>query len=732
MGTYNSNEGATTASLCLSCPDFSTTNPALGPAANVTFCNCISGYFKDVGSGNCVKCGKGESYAVVNNIGKCVACPKGKYKAVEGQDIEMKDEGFLCQNCAVGKYNKELATISATQCISCELERPFSTTNYTGASDNSSCICKKNYFMDQSSKKCKVCPNPGGVCSASMTDKCTEDIGIKSSTICSKRGYWRESQNALTFYPCLEQFNDCTGGPIVGGDRDMQCQEGNTGILCAVCRDNWVRQARPDGKIMCTKCMSKVSKQSFALAIMAFVFPTVLLFICSLIYLLWQTAKRTGSNSTSEFVSEQVENEVTSTADAQGGATGENINAGTASTDSSSAMPEALKAIGSRFKILIGFSQIFSSFRVSIKMEWPAGFKQLMALFDFINVDLTGILSGVDACSLYSPFLTQFVYHMLLLPFCLSGILIAFCFSKYCFRRGRDGTLFSHTTKLMNMTIFLLYPGISTKVFRSLKCQKIGDHLYLEADYSVKCFVGEHLNYTVLAFICMAVYVLGIPMGSYLILRKHQKHLWDTDSEKHRGVKQKFGSLYEQYNMDCWWWEVVEMFRKLLLTGVLVMVGSGTSVQVLFGILVSLVYLAFVLKKAPYQDNLDNWLQFFSSFTVVLTLQLAFALKTDSPDEGLYEVALLDFLLCAVNTFVIFSGFLFMFVSLPCGRKFVESKLYGNTESAEKKTGVTKVRPALDDAGINAKVQHLKDLRARYGASSEEYQNAIKYTTTKS
>ena len=227
----------------------------------------------------------------------------------------------------------------------------------------------------------------------------------------------------------------------------------------------------------------------------------------------------------------------------------------------------------------------------------------------------------------------------------------------------------------------------------------------------------------------MAVYVLGIPIGSYLILRKHQKHLWDTDSKQHQGVKQKFGSLYEQYNMDCWWWEVIEMFRKLLLTGVLVMVGSGTSAQVLFGILVSLVYLVFVLKKAPYQDNLDNWLQFFSSFTVVLTLQLAFALKTDSPDEGLYEVALLDFLLCAVNTFVVFTGFFFMFVSLPCGRKIVESKLFDNKESAEKKTGITKVRPALEDAAINTKVQHLQDLRVRYGASSKEYQHAIKNST---
>merc|ERR1711871_1520362 len=103
-----------------------------------------------------------------------------------------------------------------------------------------------------------------------------------------------------------------------------------------------------------------------------------------------------------------------------------------------------------------------------------------------------------------------------------------------------------------------------------------------------------------------------------------------------------------------------------------VMVGNGTSAQILFGILVSLFYLMLVLKKAPYQDDFDDLLQFFSSLSILLTLQLGFAFKLSAGDEGVYEGALMGILLCVINFIVVLIGLVLLVASLPFGRSYIE------------------------------------------------------------
>ena len=62
------------------------------------------------------------------------------------------------------------------------------------------------------------------------------------------------------------------------------------------------------------------------------------------------------------------------------------------------------------------------------------------------------------------------------------------------------------------------------------------------------------------------------------------------------------GQLFASYHTECWYWELVELLRKLVLTGALVFVDAGGSGQVAVGLLVACFFLVSNLLLRPYAD----------------------------------------------------------------------------------------------------------------------------------
>ena len=148
--------------------------------------------------------------------------------------------------------------------------------------------------------------------------------------------------------------------------------------------------------------------------------------------------------------------------------------------------------------------------------------------------------------------------------------------------------------------VFLLYPGIVTRVFTTLKCRTIGTTPYLVADYSVVCGQGEHARMTVVMAIFALVYVVGIPLGSTMVLFCNRGLMRLGDEAEHstadavlvdkaRRFHSVFGALYNAYEPHFWYFESLILIQKALLTGGLVLVAvSGDG----FGLVVSVLCLA--------------------------------------------------------------------------------------------------------------------------------------------
>ena len=64
--------------------------------------------------------------------------------------------------------------------------------------------------------------------------------------------------------------------------------------------------------------------------------------------------------------------------------------------------------------------------------------------------------------------------------------------------------------------------------------------------------------------------------------------------------------LWGCYQPRCWWWELVEASRKIVLTGVLAVVRPGSKYQLCFGYLVSLTYAVLYAKFRPFNGKDDE------------------------------------------------------------------------------------------------------------------------------
>jgi hypothetical protein len=161
-----------------------------------------------------------------------------------------------------------------------------------------------------------------------------------------------------------------------------------------------------------------------------------------------------------------------------------------------------------------------------------------------------------------------------------------------------------------------LKAGLCTRIFQVLKCRSLdGVGSVLNADYGVGCYTvgGNHEAMVGVAALFMVLYVVGVPLGVYLLLHFNRKHLHDQASRKYQQVSREFGTLYEQYEPAYWFYECFVLVKKMLLTGAMCVVAAGSSVQLLIAILIVLFFMLCVFKMGPFVDDVDDWLSFLTA-----------------------------------------------------------------------------------------------------------------------
>ena len=124
---------------------------------------------------------------------------------------------------------------------------------------------------------------------------------------------------------------------------------------------------------------------------------------------------------------------------------------------------------------------------------------------------------------------------------------------------------------------FFFFPPVSKKVFNAVHCQQVmPGRRYMWADLSIECAGEQYMAWVGFAVGAFCVYTVGIPLLFFLILWSNHRRLV-LQTPRCLG---RYGFLYSKYQDRIWWWELVEMFRKLIFTSLIMFFANGTSTQV--------------------------------------------------------------------------------------------------------------------------------------------------------
>ena len=544
--------------------------------------NCPRGYYSD---------GKGET--------ACKACPQDTYS--ERENVKAVGD---CQQCNDDKTGSPFTTTggsvgvsnATTGCICAGADQRAA----DGSDARNGYYKHPGFYTAKSGQQkilCKKCPEGAS---------CYED-GMDLLTISAQVGWWRPNKTSTLFSDCkkglsgmnagevakerccplaavatatgtnLTNSSDtrvvtiCAAGNSASGisDPDTQClcndEECYAGALCRVCAAGFVHIG--DG---CWPCSAEPSLGVGMLGMVIASLPVGVGF-----FLYFACCKRLRQRDLNDQ-------------QAAGGA-----------VETASGMFDQAKIILAHVQILASMPSVLDN------VPWPKSFISFTIPFGAFNLDVMSLFS-VTQCDLAVKFHHQFVLHMLL-PVMLVlvitvGYRVAICVKKNSLIPAERSELKSTWFKVMILCVLLIYPGLATRVFSLLRCVKVDgveDGLVLAADFSVRCFQGDHFYFAIGGFVCMCTYILGIPLVMFLLLFKNRKHLHDTGSEKQAEVEAFLGGLYTQYEPKYWYFECVIIMHKMLMTGALCVIGQGTSMKPLVAILFQLFFLLVVLKLAP-------------------------------------------------------------------------------------------------------------------------------------
>ena len=122
--------------------------------------------------------------------------------------------------------------------------------------------------------------------------------------------------------------------------------------------------------------------------------------------------------------------------------------------------------------------------------------------------------------------------------------------------------------------LFLVYTILCRTTFRSFACQTIDEgESYHRTDYTIDCNSETYKAYSVAAAAFIGLYPVGIPTMFALVLYWNRSILIgnvsggkDTDKWWY-GDSDTLDFLVDGYQRHCFWFELVDFLRKLLMAG---------------------------------------------------------------------------------------------------------------------------------------------------------------------
>ena len=493
-------------------------------------------------------------------------------------------------NFARGYYNFIIIIIIIIiikTCYSCSVLVGTDTTKFAGYK---ACECLKNFYRTDRFGPCQPCPKQGLTCAKDYAELQT--------------GYWWQwdsneskeqyanfilnmrikndsfNHNSSVYNRSMPKAYACPRGKSCLGGLESRCSVGYSGPLCDVCAAGHYRRLQS-----CKECPSRKW-----LAIQVSLTVAIVVVIVALV--VWTSKRKSKEKRNRPLVD----------------------------------------IILARLKIIVGFYQVvYGLLDAFAYIKWPRSLSLVAKYSELLQLNVFQIapLPCIDSSLKMDAFgnmlaMMSLNIGLMVIAFLLYSLRKLQVSRNTLLRSQEKSKALSYAKELVyrNLFFFLYVTYLSTCSRVShvlpLACRKLCQDKdeqrcssFLKSDYNVKCEGQRYRRLLIVAYSSIA-YVVGLPAIACLILRKYKQTLKrdDTSGECNRSeAVTGLRFLFENYRSDCWYWELVEMIRKLILTSGLILIGGESRAYVGLACVVSGLFGIAFAHKTPISDPFENKLQ---------------------------------------------------------------------------------------------------------------------------
>jgi Ca2+-binding EF-hand superfamily protein len=281
-------------------------------------------------------------------------------------------------------------------------------------------------------------------------------------------------------------------------------------------------------------------------------------------------------------------------------------------------------------KTQIGLYQVLTQLEFTLAMEFPPTFSKIVEAMKILSLDFADWLDF--GCLTSYTFYSKFSFAIALPALLIFGCTVTY----YISLRGKDeeGQIRcrNRLVQMCYFVAFLVYPFVSQTVFQAFNCKTLADdEAWLAADFQVDCMPVTYFLFQFLAFLCVAAIPIGLPLGTLFVLFKRRVEMQTNNSLS----RQRFAFLVGDYKNEFYYWECLELIRKVLMTGILIFCKQGSMLQIVIGMAIMLTFVVGIALARPYQDRVSNMVKLASDLSLFCTMVCALMLKGDLSAEAI-------------------------------------------------------------------------------------------------
>lgn len=328
-----------------------------------------------------------------------------------------------------------------------------------------------------------------------------------------------------------------------------------------------------------------------------------------------------------------------------------------------------------KLKIVVGFYQVTSATLDGFSyVQWPA---EIITLVNYAKIIQLNVLQ-IAPIHCFSRSFQVNIYDRLLAIMALNFAFVLIALVWYVARSyqikrrcnlndvQKQKRLQNELERCLRITflfLFVVYSSTTSSIFQvlPLSCHEICSgkaegncNSYLRYDYSISCSSAKYKRYLPL-FYLLLLYPLVLPLVTLILLRKSFNSNWKN--QKKETIKNGLHFLYENYEPHCWYWEIVDIARKIVLTSAILLSNTESRGYLLFLSVSSGLYAVLYASYKPIGDTFEYWLQMASIVSSWSNLMVGLLLKVPKYEfsslQTRFDSIGVTILMVSTNVFVV-------------------------------------------------------------------------------